>query len=114
MKLKLPHKINLPRVNVYWFVIVMLLSLTAFNFSLYLYSKNLPKKVLGVETSNEEVIQNLSFWQSFLAKNPEYFPGLVELAKIQIKQGDKEAYDQTISKIRTLGPNSPMLKYLDL
>lgn len=114
MKFKLPNKKRHPHLDVYWLVLFLLLSLTLFNFSLYFYTNSLPKKVLGVETSNEREVQDLVFWQSFLAKNPEYFPGLIELAKIQIKLGDKEAYDQTISKIRALGPNSPILKYLDL
>jgi len=61
--------------------IIFLLTLTSANLNSYLT----PKKVLGaeVEDNNEE------FWIKFLAKNPNYIPGWIELKRYdKVKQID--------------------------
>lgn len=53
--------------------IIFLLILTSANINNYLT----PKNVLGAEVeSNEE-----EFWNEFLAKNPNYIPGWIELGR---------------------------------
>lgn len=54
--------------------IIALLLLSAFNIENYLA----PKEILGVETQKET---NEQFWTDFLAKNPNYIPGWIELER---------------------------------
>jgi hypothetical protein len=52
--------------------LLFILLLTSININNYLKPKVI--KVLGAETQNKEE----KFWQDFLAKNPNYIPGLIE------------------------------------
>lgn len=58
--------------------VITILLLTSFNFSNYLA----PKKVLGTETNTEEILKEKGFWEEFLAKNPDYLPGWLEIGRL--------------------------------
>lgn len=65
--------------------LLFILLLASMNVSSYLRPKQ--TKVLGTETENKEVV----FWQDFLAKNPDYIPGWIEIGKTE--------------KVNTIDPN---------
>lgn len=53
--------------------VALIMLLTSANISYFLT----PKKVLGIKTVDSSA-QKQSFWSTFLAKNPDYIPGLIE------------------------------------
>lgn len=71
-----------PRVNkatkeIFIYVsLLFILLLTAININNYLNPKK--TKVLGLTTENQEAV----FWQTFLAKNPDYVPGWIETGNL--------------------------------
>ena len=71
--------------------VITILLLTSFNFSNYLA----PKKVLGTETNTEEILKEKGFWEEFLAKNPDYLPGWLEIGRLD--------------KVNEINPNFPEL-----
>ncbi len=56
--------------------LLFVLLITSINIDNYLKQKE--TKVLGTETENKEV----TFWQNFLTKNPNYVPGWIEIGRI--------------------------------
>jgi tetratricopeptide (TPR) repeat protein len=88
--------------------IVILLFLSSFNFHLYLSSDRQKNKVLGEKTSLEE---EKSFWVNFLTKNPNYLPGIIELAKIEWKLGNKEKALKLTKKARSINPDIELLDF---
>lgn len=66
---------------VYVSIIFILLTLSLVNIRniLTLRKDNTEIKVLGIETANNAEDK---FWSSFLVKNPNYLPGLIETGKI--------------------------------
>ncbi len=69
------------QVFVYFSVIIMLV-ITLLNLQKYLDEK----EVLGASTEEISLIKPSSndvlFWRDFLAKNPNYIPGWIELGRI--------------------------------
>ena len=58
-------------------------------------------------TSKKESPQKeIAFWKEFLNENPEYFPGWVELAKIQLEQNNTAGYNYAIHKGKEINPNT--------
>jgi len=82
-------------------LIIVIITLTLFNISYYLFSK---PKILYVkkDLTNSEI----SFWQTFLASHPSYLEGWVELAKLNIVKGDKIGAEIAYQKAIKIDPNS--------
>lgn len=65
----------MPKTVFLYILLILLLVVSAININNYLS----PRKVLGAEvqeTSADEV-----YWNNFLAKNPNYIPGWIELGR---------------------------------
>jgi len=90
---------------------MVFLTLSLINLNLFVDNK----RVLGV--SYEQPVRNTSseiaFWQEFLAKNPTYFDGWIELAGLKFEAGDKESGYSALNKARQINPNSEKLKMLE-
>jgi hypothetical protein len=56
--------------------VAIIMLLTSFNISTFL----MPKKVLGIKTDGAESTR-FDFWNSFLANNPSYIPGWIEIGR---------------------------------
>lgn len=87
-KKKLNIKNNIEQVIVYTAILVILL-LTAFNLQTFLGVK----KVLGISInttpSNSIDKSDREFWENFVAKNPSYIPGWIELGRMdKVKEID--------------------------
>ena len=59
-----------------YILIVFALLVSAVNINSYLG----PNKVLGAEI--EESVNNEAFWNEFLANNPDYIPGWIEIGRM--------------------------------
>ena len=99
-------KVNLKKESLYLFyccAFLFILLIIVFNFDNYLTSN----KVLGVEieVNPEEKV----FWENFTQKNPEYLDGWIELSKIYVNEGNKEAGTSALNKAREIDPNSNKL-----
>lgn len=68
------------------FSVFFLLGLSAFCFRLY----TTKQKVLGTQSEIlPEKRENQSFWEDFLAKNPDYLPGWLEIGRLdKVKEID--------------------------
>ncbi|MEK7112191.1 MAG: tetratricopeptide repeat protein [Patescibacteria group bacterium] len=87
--------------------VIFLLFIAGFNFENFLASK----RVLGTETQNQIYEQELLkyqkiYWKDFLAENPTYFDGWIELAQIELKLGNLEEAKLSFEKAKTINPNS--------
>ncbi len=94
--------------------VVFLLFVAGFNFEHFLASK----RVLGIETQNQRYEQELLkeqklYWEEFLAKNPTYLDGWIELANVNLKLGEKEEAKLSLEKAKTISPNSSKIKDLE-
>jgi len=94
----------------YYFIIVICAILSIFN--LYFLSTKDTVSVLGANTSASEDVNSILFWEEYLKENPNYFPALAELAKLQLESGNLPGYEETVEKIQRLNPNSRFVKYL--
>jgi hypothetical protein len=74
---------NIAKELLIYTLVLFLLVLTSANLTNYLEGKNVD--VLGAETQDEDT----TFWNDFLAKNPSYIPGWIEIGKIdKVKEID--------------------------
>jgi cytochrome c-type biogenesis protein CcmH/NrfG len=97
---------------------VLIVSLSFLNLYAY-FDKLEPSKnfngVLGAKTEVNDPNAKLRFWQDFLADNPNYFPGWIELLKIGIDQNNKDLIQISTYHATRLEPNSYILKkYLEI
>ena len=88
--------------------VIFLLFIAGFNFEKFLASQ---RRVLGIETQNQIYEQELLkeqkiYWENFLAENPTYFDGWIELANIDLKLGNLEEAKLSFEKAKTINPNS--------
>jgi hypothetical protein len=82
--------------------VVTVLTISFFNLKSYFYTP----KVLGTETEIQ-INPAQTFWEQFLAKNPNYFPGWIELSKIDEKNGNHPKSDEDLNHARSINPNAP-------
>ena len=94
--------------------VVLLLFVASFNLENFLAGK----RVLGTETQNQIYEQELLkqqklYWEEFLAENPTYLDGWIELANIELKLGKTEEAKLSLDKAKAIGPNSSKVKDLE-
>jgi len=82
--------------------IVLVLTLSFLNLKSYFYTP----KVLGTETEIK-INPAQTFWESFLKENPNYFPGWIELAKIDNNNGNHLKSVEDLNHARSINPNAP-------
>lgn len=87
----------------------ILLFLTGFNL------KSLsPTKILGAEdVEAKDPSEEVSYWEDFLARNPTYFDGWVELSYLMNTLGNTEAAQVALNKAKEINPNSDKLEALE-
>lgn len=88
------------------YLVIFLLFIAGFNFENFLAGK----RVLGIETQNQIYEQKLLkeqrlYWKEFLAENPTYLDGWVELANIELKLGNLEEAKSSFEKAKAINPN---------
>lgn len=93
------------------YAIVALIGIISFfNLAIFLTPKE--KKIIytyePASSSNSE--QLISYWNTFLDKNPEYLPGWVELAKIHLENNQLSSALVSASKALEIDPNSELVK----
>ena len=91
------------------FFLVFLLTISYLNLKVYFEGKE-EIKVLSAESekpSEEE------FWVNYLELNPNYFPGLIELARIQIANSQNDKAIKTLLKAKNIDPNSDVIEKLE-
>ena len=94
--------------------VVLLLFVASFNLENFLAGK----RVLGIKTQNQIYEQELLkeqklYWEEFLAENPTYLDGWIELANIELKLGKTEEAKLSLDKAKAIGPNSSKVKDLE-
>ena len=93
--------------------VVLLLFVAGFNLENFLAGK----RVLGIKTQNQIYEQELLkeqklYWEEFLAANPTYLDGWIELTRINISLGDNSAARIAHQKAEEINPNSEKLNDL--
>lgn len=91
--------------------VILILMISAFNFENLLTNQ----KVLGAQSgSNEqEFLQEQKiFWGEFVAENPTYLDGWIELTEINLKLGDTEVAKFSLKMAEEINPNSIKIKEL--
>ena len=94
--------------------VVLLLFVASFNLENFLAGK----RVLGTETQNQIYEQELLkeqklYWEEFLAENPTYLDGWIELAYSELELGNLEEAILSLDKAKAIGPNSSKVKDLE-
>ena len=67
-------------------------------------------KVLSAENKKPDEEE---FLVNYLESNPNYFPGIIELAKIQIANSENDEATKTLLKAKEIDPNSDVIKKLE-
>jgi hypothetical protein len=68
--------------------------------------------VLGTTSNIEEDSGGITFWKDYLSKYPKYFPGWLELSKLELEAGNTEGFIVAIYKAESLNPNSTEVEKL--
>lgn len=84
------------------FTTVFILTLSIVNLKYYFTNLN----VLGAQTEVDYNLSEETHWKSFLSQNPTYFDGWVELTKMEIKIGNKNAANEALLTAEKINPNS--------
>ena len=93
--------------------IIILLSFS--NISIYLskpsriIKKTNTKENIRVLGKKDFLLEEKDYWEKFLNLHPNYFPGWLELTKIEIKLNEKKNTQNTFSKAFKINPNSQEL-----
>lgn len=90
---------------------IIILSLSIFNLALY--SSQHTKNALGLKiesNTNNALLRQRLFWQTFLEENPMYLPGWIELAKVEVQLENPKAAMQALNKAKDINPNSEILE----
>lgn len=97
----------------FYLSVVNLLLLSSINLQNYLG----PKKVLGSSTElfddSYELQEEINFWKTFVAENPNYIDGWIQLADLehQLGHNSQAYYDMQIAK--SIDPNSEKVQKLE-
>lgn len=94
--------------------VVLLLFVAGFNLENFLAGK----RVLGLKTQNQNYEQQLLkeqklYWEDFLAANPTYLDGWIELANINLKLEARQEAKASLEKAKIISPNSSKIKDLE-
>jgi len=93
------------------FLAIAILTLTLINLNFSF----LPAKVLGISSQEETSNTNeASFWQNFMAENPTYLDGWLELSKIALNNQDPDTASSYLQKASEINPASEKIQQLKL
>ncbi len=89
-------------------ILVLIISVSIYNLAI-LFS---PREAKVVYAYQEEPRSNqlISFWNTFLEKNPEYLPGWLELAKLEIENDNFAKAFLATNQALEIDPNSELVK----
>ena len=92
---------------------IFVLFVTTFNLNSFIYQR----RVLGIQTElqsqQSKLLKEKAYWVGFLAQNPNYFSGWVELTKVYIGLGDMESARAALTRAGEIKPNSELLRDLE-
>ena len=92
---------------------LFILLLVVTNLMKYIYNNDLffnnESQVLGVNTNLE---LKKEYWNGFLAKHPNYFPGWTELVEIELELGNQVEANIALQKAIDTNPNNPAITTL--
>lgn len=91
--------------------VILILLISAFNFESFLTNQ----KVLGAQSvsSEQQLLQEQKiFWEEFVAENPTYLDGWIELTEINLELEDTEAAKFSLKTAEEINPNSSKVKEL--
>ena len=87
--------------------VAIVISLSVYNFAVSLAPAN-----NNVVYAHQEVSQNqnmIEYWNVFLAKHPGYLPGWLELAKLELENGDVSNALFAVNRAKMIDPNSEIV-----
>lgn len=58
-----------------------------------------------VFANTESTLDERKFWEDFLENSPDYLPGIIELIKIEVREGNKENAVKLLEKAKSIDPN---------
>ncbi len=64
------------------------------------------QKVLGEKTDITPLLNEKAYWQDLVNKNPTYVDGYLQLAKVDVEEGNKSEALEFIKTALQLDPNS--------
>lgn len=74
---------------IFCLIATVVLMLALFNFNKYFEEQKVLGIKIEVDQQSEEQLKEREFWESFLAENPNYIPGWIELGDFEkVKQID--------------------------
>lgn len=68
--------------------------------------------VLGAESEISSGVNDEAFWKEYLSKYPNYFPGWLELARLESEKNNFYEFTSALKKAENLNPNSNEVKEL--
>ena len=90
-------------------ITIVILSLSFFNYVLY---ASKPTSTLGIRIeldTRAELRSEKTFWETFLERYPDYLPGWLELAKIEIQLENIDSAKHALFQAKKIDPNSRRL-----
>lgn len=107
-KAKEPQKRNFKKDRTFYFLVAfafLVLLLTLANLKI-IFMKPGVQKVLGVKNTYDK---NKAYWLEILSYYPDYFPGWIELTKLELEEGNLEKARDAFIKAGEIMPNSKEL-----
>ncbi|OGM20764.1 hypothetical protein A2714_03745 [Candidatus Woesebacteria bacterium RIFCSPHIGHO2_01_FULL_38_9] len=87
--------------------VIIIIALSLFNFSLFIYPKKTVKTQDNVQSKDE-----IFYWEGFVREHPSYIAGWLELAKSYYKIGEFALAQSALQNAESIDPNSEDLKSL--
>ncbi len=84
---------------------IFIFFLTTFNIDHYLEKQKVLCSATAISSSRNEI----AFWEIFLYENENYIEGWLELAELQIGEGDITGARETLINVEKINPNSEEL-----
>lgn len=117
MSKQIPNKSLLRSVSKNHFLLgmvstsVILITFSVFNLFYYFFPEE--SNVLGVKIevdTKTNLINQKSFWISFLQENPRYIHGWIKLASIEVQLENPSGARIALDNALAVNPNSPLIK----
>ena|SRR5260221_10809291 len=103
LKAKVNHSFKKYFIHyVYCLLIILLLSVASININHYIESQ----KVLGDKIDATSFLEEKTYWEAVVEKNPNYIDGYLQLAKVNVEIGNKNDAQNMIIKALELDPNN--------
>lgn len=88
--------------------IALVLSLSLFNIYSFIQGGEVQVKTVLAET--RDISHEKEFWMEKLNEHPDYIPGVLELAKIELEIGETEFSEELIERAKKINPNDERVR----